>query len=127
MTNFNDCVRDVCLVGHSHVGSLYTWSKNWKENGMCLINVPIPSDSDYCPLNVTLEEELIREPKPFKYQAFWANHEEYGSILEDVWNQKHDGNGMDVLYCKLKSMRSALRKLNAESFSHISSRVERRK
>ncbi|GAA0144253.1 hypothetical protein LIER_35895 [Lithospermum erythrorhizon] len=32
--DFNDCIKDVNLVEHPQGGSLYTWSRNWKDEGM---------------------------------------------------------------------------------------------
>ncbi|GAA0157017.1 hypothetical protein LIER_14375 [Lithospermum erythrorhizon] len=43
------------------------------EFNQCVVNIPVPSDFDHCPLDITMEEGLLGKPKPFKYQAFWLS------------------------------------------------------
>ncbi|GAA0170137.1 hypothetical protein LIER_24468 [Lithospermum erythrorhizon] len=90
---------------------------SWKtividDFNQCVVNILVPCESDHCPLDITLEEELIKEPN---------------IILEEIWNQRYEESGLDVLHYNLRSMRSALRKLNIECYSHISSRVPEKK
>ncbi|GAA0140871.1 hypothetical protein LIER_02141 [Lithospermum erythrorhizon] len=134
------------FCGTSHGGSLYTKSRNWKEEGMirvldrvlcnhmwlgefshCVVNLPVPVDSDHCPLDITLDDQMSKEPKSFKYQAFWKKHDSFSSIIDEVWHQNCECSSLDILYDKLKRMRQALRKLNVDHFSHISSRVTEKK
>ncbi|GAA0161624.1 hypothetical protein LIER_43575 [Lithospermum erythrorhizon] len=61
--------------------------------------------------------------KPFKFQPFWIDHPEYNEVIRMAWNKHDEGNGMDILYCRMKSVKEELRKLNASKFSNISSRV----
>ncbi|GAA0163434.1 hypothetical protein LIER_39597 [Lithospermum erythrorhizon] len=66
---------------------------------------------------------MKHEPKPFKFQQFWAKHDSFKDIMTKMWNKKKEGNRIKILHCKLKELRLKLRRLNADSFSNISSTV----
>ncbi|GAA0164669.1 hypothetical protein LIER_20253 [Lithospermum erythrorhizon] len=55
MCEFNDCIRDVELIENPHVGSQFTY-----------VDVPASSDSDHCPIDIVMDNDLLLSPKPFK-------------------------------------------------------------
>ncbi|GAA0142260.1 hypothetical protein LIER_03202 [Lithospermum erythrorhizon] len=121
MSEFNNCVRDVELVENPHSGSQFSWSRNWKEQGvlrnldrlLCnhgwfekyrasMVNVVAPSDFDHCSLN----------------------HTSFQGIVSKFWEKDIVGDGMFVLHCKLKEIKKELKRLNCDELSNIRSKVK---
>ncbi|GAA0168819.1 hypothetical protein LIER_40645 [Lithospermum erythrorhizon] len=96
------------------------WLDKFKD---CVVNIPVACDSDNCPLKVVVEHELPQEPRPFKFKSFWMKHDSYIGVVERVWGQEQNRDGMEILHGKLKKLKAKLRGLNTLHFSNISSRV----
>ncbi|GAA0181321.1 hypothetical protein LIER_42276 [Lithospermum erythrorhizon] len=79
MNDFDNCIRDVDLVEHPRT---------------VLVDVPTVNESDHCPLNVVIVPELQQEPRPFKYQHFWSEHENFVGIVKGCWEKEIDGDGL---------------------------------
>ncbi|GAA0159531.1 hypothetical protein LIER_16284 [Lithospermum erythrorhizon] len=141
MDDFNLCVRRLEFLEHPYQGNNFTWCRNWKENGLlrrlnrilcnekwlelmnCEVSVPVASISDYCPIDVLFLEEVERGLRTFMFFEFWTKHEDYNAIIKEVWDERVEGNGFQILQIKLKNIKEKLRVLNKETFSNISCRV----
>ncbi|GAA0164487.1 hypothetical protein LIER_20108 [Lithospermum erythrorhizon] len=89
-----------------------------------LVDVPAANESDHCHLNITIVPELQQEPRPFKYQHFWSEQEDFVGIVKGCWEKEIEGDDLYTFHCGLKDVRKELSKLNRSCFSNISSRVE---
>ncbi|GAA0153200.1 hypothetical protein LIER_37633 [Lithospermum erythrorhizon] len=88
------------------------------------VDIPVATESDHCSLNITVLPEVAQEPKPFKYQHFWSQHYLFSGIVNECWGKEFPGHEMFVLHSKTKDVRKALKNLNQEEFSCITSRAK---
>ncbi|KAM1037577.1 hypothetical protein EV2_033289 [Malus domestica] len=80
-----------------------------------------PSKSDHVPLLIELERipnQGRRRPRLFRFENFWAEHEECESIIRDTWNQPITRVPMYRVVSKIRATRLALIKWNQAVFKH---------
>ncbi|XP_038991297.1 uncharacterized protein LOC120114449 [Hibiscus syriacus] len=144
MKDFQDLSQDLDLHDHPFIGPLLTWSNKQTENYLdkkldrVLINsnwvnnfqnpfvefLP-PGVSDHCMASVRFSKDNpINKPKPFKFFYFWTSHPNYLTEIENSWQTLFQGNPMQILFHKLKHLKSSLKNLNSSCFSDISSRIK---
>ncbi|GAA0170818.1 hypothetical protein LIER_24999 [Lithospermum erythrorhizon] len=71
----------------------------------CKVHVPTPCDSDHCSLDISVEDENEKGPKPLKFQPFWIDQPTYNEVIRDVWNKHDEGDGMDIFYYRMKRVK----------------------
>nr|XP_016441912.1 PREDICTED: uncharacterized protein LOC107767416 [Nicotiana tabacum] len=68
---------------------------------------------------VTLEDRRIRMRKQFIYSNVWAQHPQFTDLVKAGWEVQVEGCKMFKIVRKLKMLKKALKKLNADHFSNI--------
>ncbi|XP_052210865.1 uncharacterized protein LOC127813766 [Diospyros lotus] len=81
--------------------------------------------SDHSTIIVSLFDQVMGRKKPFGFFNMWSNHEDFQTVVESTWRMNVRGNCQFVLCKKLFFLKEALKKLNANHFSHISVRGNR--
>ncbi|XP_059663891.1 uncharacterized protein LOC132309616 [Cornus florida] len=90
-------------------------------------NFAPPLCSDHCPMLVDIGVPTPRRKCPFKFFDFWCEHPNFLTTVASVWNTEVSGVPMYRVTTKLKRLKSALKNLNHNVFSDISSRVKNAK
>ncbi|GAA0170282.1 hypothetical protein LIER_24579 [Lithospermum erythrorhizon] len=115
MDEFNHCSEHIDVTElDSHV-TFFIWCANWQAGGCCLrklyhtfcneewmnvfssifVHVRAPGLSDHCALIISLNQEVIHGPYPFKYKRFWEEHPLYYEILKKSWSYQAEGSALD--------------------------------
>ena len=81
-----------------------------------------PGPSDHTPILVRLGVELYHRKSPFRFFNFWAEDPLFLAIVEEAWNNQVSGSPPYRFCKKLKLVKMALKELNRNSYSSISSR-----
>lgn len=142
MEEFQDFINKAALCDLPLIGRKYTW---YKENGRAMSRIDriVVSDSwlvtwpniylsglkrkvsDHYPL-VLKDRELNWGPKPFKTNDCWLLHDQFSWFVENQWKSTHiEGRKIFVFKEKLKSLKQALRKWNAEVFGHLDQEISK--
>ncbi|GAA0158946.1 hypothetical protein LIER_38761 [Lithospermum erythrorhizon] len=102
MDEFNHYLEHIDVTELASDGDFFTWCRYWKGRGCCLrkldhtfsnkewwnifpssfVHVREPGLSDHCALIISLNQEAIYDPYPFKYKRFWEEHPLYYEILK---------------------------------------------
>nr|XP_011465852.1 PREDICTED: uncharacterized protein LOC105351932 [Fragaria vesca subsp. vesca] len=119
------------LIDMGFQGSCYTWSnhriKERLDRGFCCTDWRSIFDeafirhlpkirSDHCPILLQLHSNnaVNRSASPFRFQAMWANQNEYSEFVSSSWNS-FDGNFQHTI----SLLSSALSIWNREVFSNL--------
>ncbi|KAF7822893.1 ribonuclease H [Senna tora] len=115
--NFRDWINDCNLIDMHTAGPFYTWegpkrprqeklykrldrilcSTEWRTSlpdatAKCLMKL----HSDHHPLLLTTEEqETNPSERPFRFEACWLQHKEFGMFLKDKW-EKDAGRSQEI-------------------------------
>ncbi|XP_028091363.1 uncharacterized protein LOC114291701 [Camellia sinensis] len=140
---FNSCILQAELVDLSYGGCQFTWANKrtsgdyiaskidrvlvneaWLDAFPASFATFLPSGiSDHSPAVVHISDKVTSFKKPFKYFDFWADHEDFSSVVSTIWNQYIQGVPMFRVCQKLKNLKPALKALNKKDFSDITTRV----
>lgn len=137
--DFLNCCVDLGLTDIQYTGARYTWNNGriWSKIDRAMCNqrwlvegayamanfLPPGCVSDHSPCVVSLFD-VQRSPKTcFMFFNMWANHEEFLDLVKQVWENEVDGTKQFGLRRKLKLLKSCLRGLNRQKFSHIVERA----
>jgi hypothetical protein len=72
---------------------------------------------------VTIRQKLVTGKKPLKFFHFWASHEEFAPLVEQVLSTPVGGTPMFRLCTKLKGLKPELRIFNSKHYGSINSKV----
>jgi hypothetical protein len=77
--------------------------------------------SDHWPICLTWEENLAPHPKPFCFEKFWMDHQDFMQNIETWWveNPNLYGTKMYQFQQKLKHIKLKIKKWNKEVFGNI--------
>lgn len=123
-------------------GCIFTWVNNCKgqdfvkkrlDRAVCSIywRVLFPEaevyalpaiGSDYSSLLMVLSAEKVKRKKIFKFEAFWLEHEECGSIIKRTWNLSSlkEAN----LVQKIRVVAAELAKWSKENFQNSYEKIK---
>ena len=139
--DFAECCDGLGLTDLQYTGCHLTWSNGtvWSKLDRVMGNVPwlqwevfshvdfLPSGclSDHSPCVVSLLDRPRTVNKPFKFWNFLAGHEDFRSIVRNMWDREIVGS-LQFGFCrKLKLLKAPLKLLNERNYGHIASRAER--
>ncbi|XP_028097019.1 uncharacterized protein LOC114296888 [Camellia sinensis] len=140
---FNSHILQAELVDLSYGGCQFTWANKrtsgdyiaskidrvlvneaWLDAFPASFATFLPSGiSDHSPAVIHISDKVTSFKKPFKYFDFWADHEDFCSVVSTIWNQYIQGVPMFRVCQKLKNLKPALKALNKKDFSDITTRV----
>ncbi|PKI70157.1 hypothetical protein CRG98_009445 [Punica granatum] len=142
MRDFADFMDSTELTDHSFIGCCFTWSnkrqegfqarkinrvlvneKWFREEIASTIEFLPPGLSDHCPAMLKFGEKENAGPRPFKFFHFWTEHSGYMELVERVWLNTQEGSPMDVLYKKLRNLKTHLRDFNKTEFGNVHAQV----
>ncbi|KAH1214891.1 hypothetical protein GmHk_13G036156 [Glycine max] len=93
------------------------------ENSSCEV-VGFESIFDHAPLVVTTEVLVPKGNSPFKFNNAIVDHPNFLSIVSDGWSHQVSGCCMFKVCKRLKTLKSPMKLLFKQEFSHIANRVE---
>ncbi|KAH1214914.1 hypothetical protein GmHk_13G036174 [Glycine max] len=140
MQDFFDCYSELGLGNLNSHRSMYTWTNGrvWSkldralcnqlwlnsfENSSCEV-VGFESISDHAPLVVTTKVLVPKGNSPFKFNNAIVDHPNFLSIVSDGRSHQVPGCCMFKVCKRLKTLKSPLKLLFKQEFSHIANRVE---
>ncbi|XP_039011862.1 uncharacterized protein LOC120140951 [Hibiscus syriacus] len=115
MKDFQNVTQDLFLHDHPYFGPLFTWSNKQILSYFARKLDRVLVNPSWAPTN---------HPKLFKFFNFWTLHPSFMDNVAQSWQIPTSGNPMQILFLKLKRLKSALKNLNNSYFSYISSRVK---
>ncbi|XP_031272152.1 uncharacterized protein LOC116130575 [Pistacia vera] len=141
---FNDMCEEADIDDLNAIGSFFTWNNRGELNRriwckldrvMCdehwssrfpnsFASFLTPGISDHCPMVFDSGLNFQGKKSPFKFFNFWAEHEDFLSMVERVWSLEVEGNPMYRLVFKLKALKVELKRLNRKEFWNISKIVK---
>ncbi|XP_039039607.1 uncharacterized protein LOC120177579 [Hibiscus syriacus] len=147
ISDFQRCVEELRILDHQFMGPLFTWSNKQQDTYLAckldrvlinsswieafpssVVEFQAPGDLDHCPSLVWLHKGVpIAKPKPFKFFNFWVLYHSFMSIVEESWQSSVGGNLAQVLFLKLKRLKSYLKELNMTHFHDISGQVQKKR
>lgn len=80
-------------------------------------------NSDHCPLLINTCPTDVRAPRPFCFEAMWANDPRCLEVVKIAWQKETVGNDCFKLCKKQFLTTSALRKWNKDIFGHCQARI----
>ncbi|CAN1334813.1 Transposon TX1 uncharacterized 149 kDa protein [Linum perenne] len=140
---FNDWINSNNFVDHRVCGEWFTWMNNqdgkpisrrldrvlvnqeWMlKFGKSRVTTTLPHLSDHCGIMTETDTSIGRVPSAFKFFNYWTKHPDYEKLIKDNWRDGRKDHYMEDLYSNLKRVKEALKRLNKDSFSDISKRVQ---
>lgn len=129
------CNWDVNSIGcHLTWTNGVVWSKldrvmvndRWIQEGREIYAHFLPEGclSDHSPSITTIGGYNTARRRSFKFFDMWTSHDEYGSIVQQVWSTQFVGTEQYKLCRRLRVLKGPLRTLNKNHYSHISVRAE---
>lgn len=92
------------------------WNDNFSETSVLHLARVC---SDHAPLQITMKNVVSVAPRYFKFLDFWADNDDFLSVVKDVWEESVEGNPMWVLHQKLKKASKRLSIWSRETFGDI--------
>jgi len=131
MRDFKECVNSIEMVDVNCSGFHYTWNQKPKSGGGILKKldrvmgnvqflIDFPSAhalfqpyriSDHSPCILKIPNIMKAGPKPFKFANFLIFKAGFMDEVDKVWGGSFSGNNMYKLVCRLKALKSPMRKL----------------
>ncbi|XP_028070654.1 uncharacterized protein LOC114273089 [Camellia sinensis] len=126
---FNSRILQAELVDLSYGGCQFTWAnkrtsgdyiaskidrvlvnETWLDAFPASFATFLPSGiSDHSAVVIYISDKVTSFKKPFKYFDFWADHEDFCSVVSTIWNQYIQGVPMFRVCQKLKNLKPAVR------------------
>lgn len=141
MHDFISCATMLGLDDVFSVSSRFTWSNgtHWAKLDRVLVNsnwnalnldcqaefLPYNSLSDHTPFVVSLSPHTPTRNKPFRFLNMWMTHPAFLNTVRETWQEPVYGTKQYRFCKKLKALKSPLKTLNRQDFSHISERAKR--
>ncbi|XP_019242474.1 PREDICTED: uncharacterized protein LOC109222588 [Nicotiana attenuata] len=130
--DFNKFVEDAILAELRTNGRSFTWTNGhtysridralvnaeWMLKmphlGVCVMD---SGCSDHSPLSITFEDKEESRPKPFKFLNHLADHKDFIQIVNKAWKESSTYNKMRDVWERLKKVKQAMKKLNADEYN----------
>jgi hypothetical protein len=81
--------------------------------------------SNHCPILIDTNPVDVRVPRPFRFEAMWANDPWCFDVVNEAWQREVFGNDCFKLYKKQYFTTSTLQIWNKEVFEHCQSRINK--
>ncbi|KAI5336490.1 hypothetical protein L3X38_015758 [Prunus dulcis] len=124
------------LLDLGYIGQRFTWQNNHVDGSFIqeridrgLVNeewlIAWPESqvyhcpmmgSDHCPILVETSSRIIAGPKPFRFEAVWAEDPECESMVQQGWDLASNGDNLSRWVLSLKSCELKLRKWSKLKF-----------
>jgi hypothetical protein len=78
---------------------------------------------DHCPILIDTNPVDVHAPRPFRFEAMWANDPRCFNVVNEAWQREVFGSDCFKLYKKQYFTTMALQKWNKEVFGHCQSRI----
>lgn len=96
------------------------WLHGWPDS---CVHVEPRIGSDHSPLVLFLTPRVRKKGKDFKFEAYWADDPECGTIIQRGWNCDQNGDSLSVLSAKLGACRYELQNWSRRKFPNNLSRI----
>ncbi|XP_019258094.1 PREDICTED: uncharacterized protein LOC109236376 [Nicotiana attenuata] len=93
------------------------------DNASLEVWVMDPGCSDHLPLKISFIDKEESGLKPFKFLNHLADHEDFLEIVNKAWIGGWTGDKMKDVWEKLKRVKIAMKKLNAEEYNVVGGRI----
>jgi hypothetical protein len=143
--DFADFMQFNALVDLGFFGNKFTWSNhrpgraNIRERldrGLAnqqwvhlfpnaVINHLTASQSDHCPILLSIEGSYQNIPKPFRFEAFWTRDKSSFSVVAEAWLADVEGSPAFSLSRKWKNTKNALKSWNHQHFGNIQANIKK--
>ncbi|XP_075083303.1 uncharacterized protein LOC142167048 [Nicotiana tabacum] len=139
VTDFRKFMRTCNMTEIKNVGREHTWTNKsihskidrgvvnneWMNQFSHLDMVVMePYFSDHSPLCITIEENLEKGPKPFRFFNYMADHKKFAMKVEEGWYKTGQGKLMEHIWAKLKMIKFEMKQLAVSYFQGIGKNVE---
>ncbi|KAL1212565.1 hypothetical protein V5N11_036136 [Cardamine amara subsp. amara] len=144
MREFRSCILNASLVDLTYRGSTFTWwnmnatNPGAKKLDRVLVNAiwldtwPMsfalfgePDFSDHSPSCITLNPDIQRQRKPFKFLNLLLLNQDFIHLIQSFWYTfNFTGTAMYRVSKKLKALKSPIRSFSKENYSNIEKRVK---
>lgn len=107
VVDFQDCVNTCEWIELPKQGSRYTWNdrhgdqriffkidwvfvnRDWMDQMLAYNTIILPEGmSDHCPISVKLTNAPWLSRRPFKFCNTWAQHPQFLTKVQTIWNQQ---------------------------------------
>ncbi|XP_060190791.1 uncharacterized protein LOC132620097 [Lycium barbarum] len=143
--DFSDCIQDLHMNELTWKGEFYTWSNkqsgtdriwsmidrafgnaNWlMQWGHVQTEYDLPHISDHSPMRLQLYTAPQSGKTPFRFFNIWAEHDQFLSILQEVWMHPVGQTGMKKIWQKLKTLKPRLKDLNVKEFKGVRHNIDK--
>ena len=140
---FNSLMFELGAIDLGFSGARFTWcNKRWGHGCIrerldrAIVNMQWRTEfpraavfhlgavnSDHCPLIIDTNPADVRCPRPFRFEAMWANDPRCLVVINEAWKRNFVGNDGLKLYKKQFYATMDLRRWNKEVFGHVQSRI----
>ncbi|XP_075091688.1 uncharacterized protein LOC142171877 [Nicotiana tabacum] len=137
--DFNSFIDDTALVEMRTNGRNFTWTngRTYSKIDRALVNaewmlkmpylevwVMDPGCSDHSPLNVSLEDNEEKVPKPFKFLNHVAEHKDFLALVSGAWQGSNEDNTMKDVWKILKRVKQAMNELNNTEYNVVGDKIK---
>lgn len=139
IVDIQDCMLRCGMTDLNSTRCLFTWNNKQKEDTrvFCKLDRVMVNEAweeafpsanahfmpeiyfDHCPMVVQVYPQLQTGRYPFKYYTIWSSASNFQEIVRACWDTRIEGSLMFRVVSKLKLVKKALKKLNAEGFNDM--------
>ncbi|KAF5195721.1 hypothetical protein FRX31_014692 [Thalictrum thalictroides] len=125
---FIDCLQEAGLSDLHYIGFHYTWCNNTIGPGRimskidkCLVDSNwlisfTTTNAEFLPHGISDHSPFLvswhdYQPKarPLRFANYWAQYQDFKSLVEEVWREQIFSDPMNTLNCKLKKQKERLK------------------
>ncbi|XP_048491596.1 uncharacterized protein LOC125492897 [Beta vulgaris subsp. vulgaris] len=134
-----NCMMRCGMNDLNSIGCMFTWNNKQQKDNRVFIKLDrvmvneaweeafpsaaahfMPEASfDHSPMIVNVCSQLQTYRQPFKYFTMLSSVGNFQEIVRACWNTRIEGTSMFKVVCKMKLVKKAMKKLNAEGFNDI--------
>ncbi|XP_058078430.1 uncharacterized protein LOC131226729 [Magnolia sinica] len=117
MSKFLDMVNDTSLIDMGFSDWQWAFPVSIVSHLTC-------THSDHSPLLLTLHQDPVQFPHPFRFQRMSTIHEDFIQVVSDCWSNEVTTTPMYRFYIKMKSLNSKLKAWNLVVFGDVNKKVQ---
>ncbi|XP_075100529.1 uncharacterized protein LOC142176504 [Nicotiana tabacum] len=139
MADFSYCIHTLLLNELPWKGDYYTWSNKqqgsdrilsridrvfgndmWMMNwGNVCTEYDTPLISDHSPMLLNIKIVRLNVKSPFRFFNVWVTHEDFETMVENIWKRGVVDDKMEDIWKKLKALKPDFKRLNNEEYKGI--------